>query len=163
MEFSIRMLNIGTLKSFDPASEKSGRLTQTSLSLKVFLQGVGPVPITILLKDIISSEISFQTFQPFLNITLKKIRDRLGLQFSDFDPKSKKKHLKHFCISFATESEKEDIDDYNELKNLLEHILKVLPKVKVLEFADVRSYLESKGLVDIYNQHYLIEIIFPCR
>ena len=168
MDFSVRMLNIGALKSFDPASEKSGRLTQTSLSLKVFLQGVGPVPITILLKDIISSEISFQTFQPFLNLTLKnssagKIRDRLGLQFSDFDPKSKKKTLKHFCISFDTESEKEDIDDYNELTNLLEQVCKVLPKVKVVEFADVRSYLESKGLVDISNQHYLIEITFPLQ
>ena len=97
------------------------------------------------------------------NSSAGKVRDRLELQFSDFDTKSKKKHLKHFCISFDTESEKEDIEEYNEFTNLLEHILKVLPKVNVLEFADVKSYLESKGLVDISNTHYLIERAFPLQ
>ena len=108
MEFYIRMLHIGTLKSYDPASGKSALITQNGLCLKDFLQ-YGPVPITILLKDVIASEISFHTFQPFLNLTLKhsaagKIRDQLGVQFSDYDTKYKNKNLKHFCILFDMES-----------------------------------------------------------
>ena len=167
MEFSIKMLNIGSLDSFDNTSEKSALLTQTGLSLQAFHQG-GSIPINIPLKDVVTSHVSFQTFQPFLNLSLKnslagKIRDKLGLEFSDFDTKSKRKNLKQFCISFNLEPANEKVEEYDESTKLLKHVMKVLPKVKVLDLADVGSYLQNNDLFTLFNKHCTAKKVFPLQ